>query len=264
MTHSSGWSWATNASSDSVARPDQEPIRRRPGFGARTPPLSTVTLRRWQPLQETEERHEQLVQRGEPEIDLRLHTHDTGHRQIERPRPPPSSSRAVLPTPASPPHHQRAAQPAPHRVQQPVDLRTLSERDPPARLGGASSKRGSNDRGARVSPCPVDPGSRRVDDGSGNDREAVDDVHDTGSVPRGTFRLPLASPSTTWPYHPSRPSTGRVRNLHQRVVDNGVPLVDRFLSRGISRVPSIVRMIPGHWHHALHVSFSAVRLYVNA
>ena len=100
---------------------DQEPLRRRAWVLAESDP-QRAPLRRRQVVQLRQERDQQLVQATELHADLRLDTGDAGSPQVGRGGDGVLEQRR-LPDPGPSAQHQRAAEAAAHRVQDPVDRR---------------------------------------------------------------------------------------------------------------------------------------------
>ena len=99
----------------------QELFRRRSGFQAESN-SQRVPLRRRQVVQLRQARDQQLVQAGELHADLRLDAGDTGNPKVRRCRDGVLEQRR-LPDPWPSAQHQRAAEAATDRVQDPVDRR---------------------------------------------------------------------------------------------------------------------------------------------
>ena len=94
---------------------DQEPVRRRPGYQPERR-AQRLPLRPGQPVQPAQERHQQLVQPGEPHPHLRLDPGHPGQLHVMclpgRPLEQHRFADARIP-----PQHQHPAQPVPHRRQ---------------------------------------------------------------------------------------------------------------------------------------------------
>ena len=99
----------------------QELFRRRSCFLAESD-SQRAPLRRRQVVQSWQARDQQLVQAGELHADLRLNAGDTGHPQVRRCFDG-ILQQCRLPGPGPSAQHQRAAEAAAHRVQDPVDRR---------------------------------------------------------------------------------------------------------------------------------------------
>ena len=96
-------------------QPDQEPVRRRPGYQPERR-AQRLPLRPGQPVQPAQERHQQLVQPGEPHPHLRLDPGHPGQLHVMclpgRPLQQHRFADARIP-----PQHQHPAQPVPDRRQ---------------------------------------------------------------------------------------------------------------------------------------------------
>ena len=96
------------------------------------------------------------MERREPEFDLGLDTHDTGNQQIGAGVDGPLEE-ARLADSGVAPHDQRAAQPAAHRVQQPVDLLALLNSIHQHDRGSVVAPREGSSRRSRRRPGGLSP-----------------------------------------------------------------------------------------------------------